>query len=161
MSRPGGARDAGNAALDAADAADAADADGDGDWAWRRRIRSHPASHRVYRIVVGLVGLLIVVGGLALVPLPGPGWIIVFVGLAVLASEFEWAHRLLQFARHRLHAWSEWLKPRPWWVKGLVGLVTAVLVAALFYLLFRVSGVPGFVPDRAEGWLAMVPGLEG
>ena len=102
MSRPVGARDDGNATLDAAD----------DDWEWRRRIRSNPASHRVYRIVVGLVGLLIVVGGLALVPLPGPGWVIVFVGLAVWASEFEWAHRLLQFARHRLHVWSEWLKPR-------------------------------------------------
>ena len=131
------------------------------DWAWRRRIRSHPVSHRVYRVVVGLVGLLIVVGGLALVPLPGPGWIIVLIGLAVLASEFVWAHRLLQFARHRLHVWGEWLKPRPWWVKGLVGLGTAVLVAAFFYLLFLVSGVPGFFPDRVEGWLATVPGLDG
>jgi uncharacterized protein (TIGR02611 family) len=111
--------------------------------------------------VVGLVGLLIVVGGLALVPLPGPGWVIVFIGLAVWASEFEWAHRLLQFARHRLHLWGQWLKPRPWWVKGLVGLGTAVLVVVFFYLLFLVSGVPGFLPDRAEGWLATVPGLDG
>ena len=38
---------------------------------------------------------------------------------------------------------------------------TAVLVAAFFYLLFLVSGVPGFFPDRAEGWLATVPGLDG
>ena len=146
---PVGAPDDGKATLDAAD----------DDWAWRRRIRSHPASHRVYRIVVGLVGLLIVVGGLALVPLPGPGWIIVFVGLAVWASEFEWAHRLLQFARHRLHVWSKWLKPRPWWVKGLVGLGTAVLVAAFFYLLSGERGPRS--PDRAEGWLATVPGLDG
>ena len=151
MNRPVGAPDDGNATQDATD----------DDWAWRRRVRSNPASHRVYRILVGLVGLLIVVGGLALVPLPGPGWVIVFVGLAVWASEFEWAHRLLQFARHRLHVWSQWLKPRPWWVKGLVGLGTAVLVAAFFYLLFLVSGVPGFLPGRAGGWLATVPGLDG
>jgi uncharacterized protein (TIGR02611 family) len=133
----------------------------DDDWAWRRRIRSNPASHRIYRIVVGVVGLLIVAGGLALVPLPGPGWVIVFVGLAVWASEFEWARRLLHFAREKLRAWSDWLKPRPWWVKGLVGLGTAVLVGAVFYLLFVVSGVPGFFPDRAQAWLVRVPGLEG
>ena len=109
-----GARDDGNATQDADDDSGVAAQD-----------PVPPPSHRVYRIVVGLVGLLIVVGGLALVPLPGPGWVIVFVGLAVWASEFEWAHRLLQFARHRLHLWGEWLKPKPWWVKGLVGLGTA------------------------------------
>jgi uncharacterized protein (TIGR02611 family) len=131
------------------------------DWAWRRRVRSNPAANRIYRIVVGVVGLLIVVGGLALVPLPGPGWVIVFVGLAVWASEFEWAQRLLHFARERLRMWSEWLKPRPWWVKGLVGLGTAVLVCAVFYLLFLVSGVPGLMPDRATAWLVRLPGLDG
>jgi uncharacterized protein (TIGR02611 family) len=131
------------------------------DWAWRRRVRSNPAANRIYRIVVGVVGLLIVVGGLALVPLPGPGWVIVFVGLAVWASEFEWAQRLLHFARERLRMWSEWLKPRPWWVKGLVGLGTAVLVGAVFYLLFLVSGVPGLVPDQATAWLVRLPGLDG
>ncbi len=133
----------------------------DDDWAWRRRIRAKPASYRIYRVVVGLVGLLIVVGGLALVPLPGPGWVIVFVGLAVWASEFEWAQRLLHFARERLRMWSEWLKPRPWWVKGLVGLGTAVLVAAVFYLLFLVSGIPGLMPDQATAWLVRLPGLDG
>ncbi len=133
----------------------------DDDWAWRRRIRSNPASHRIYRIVVGVVGLLIVVGGLALVPLPGPGWVIVFVGLAVWASEFEWAQNLLSFARERLRRWSEWLKPRPWWVKSLVGLGTVVLVGAVFYLLFLVSGVPGLVPDQAAAWLVRLPGLDG
>jgi uncharacterized protein (TIGR02611 family) len=131
------------------------------DWAWRRRVRSNPAANRIYRIAVGVVGLLIVVGGLALVPLPGPGWVIVFVGLAVWASEFEWAQRLLHFARERLRMWSEWLKPRPWWVKGLVGLGTAVLVGAVFYLLFLVSGVPGLVPDQATAWLVRLPGLDG
>jgi uncharacterized protein (TIGR02611 family) len=133
----------------------------DDDWAWRRTIRASPASNRIYRIVVAVVGLLIVVGGLALVPLPGPGWVIVFVGLAVWASEFEWAQRLLHFARERLRMWSEWLKPRPWWVKGLVGLGTAVLVGAVFYLLFLVSGVPGLVPDHAAAWLVRLPGLDG
>jgi len=133
----------------------------DDDWAWRRRIRSSPTSNRVYRVVVGVVGLLIVVGGMALVPLPGPGWVIVFLGLGVWASEFEWAQNLLSFARERLRRWSEWLKPRPWWVKGLVGLGTAVLVGAVFYLLFLVSGVPGLVPDQAAAWLVRLPGLDG
>jgi len=113
----------------------------------------------MYRIVVGVVGLVIVVVGLIMVPFPGPGWLVVLLGLAVLASEFEWAQRLLRLARASLTTWNERLRPQPWWVKGLVLLVTVVAVAAIFWLLFLVSGVPGFLPDRAEEWLAHVPGL--
>jgi uncharacterized protein (TIGR02611 family) len=129
------------------------------DWEWRRKLRANPHSHRIYKWVVGLVGLLIVVGGLALVPLPGPGWLIVFLGLAVWASEFEWASRLLDFAKDKVRAWGEWLKPKPLWVKGLVGLATAALVAAFFYALFLVSGVPTFIPDVVEDWITGLPGL--
>ena len=131
----------------------------DTDWEWRRRIRSNAHTHRIYKWVIGIVGFLIVAGGLALVPLPGPGWIIVIFGLIVWASEFVWAARLLDWVKARLKDWNEWLSPKPWWFKGLVGLVTAVLVAAIFYLLFLVSGVPGFFPDLAENWLKALPGL--
>ena len=119
---------------------------------------NHPL-HRVYRIAVGVIGLVIVVGGLIMVPFPGPGWLVVFLGLGVWASEFEWAQRLLQRARNTLKAWSEWLKPQSWWVKGLVLLLTAAAVAAIFWLLFLMSGVPGFFPDTVETWLKRVPGL--
>jgi uncharacterized protein (TIGR02611 family) len=131
----------------------------DDDWAWRRRIRANPHSYRIYRYVVALVGLLIVAGGLALVPLPGPGWLIVIFGIIVWASEFVWAERLRDWVRDRLHEWNEWLKPRPWYVKGLVAVLTALLVAGFFYLLFLVSGVPTFLPDPVEHWVETVPGL--
>jgi len=131
----------------------------DDDWQWRRKIRSNPQSHQIYRIVVGVVGLAIVVLGLIMVPFPGPGWLVVFLGLGVWASEFEWAQRLLHRAKSILEAWAQWLKPQPWWIKGLVLLVTVVAVAAIFWLLFLISGVPGFFPDAVEEWLAKVPGL--
>lgn len=129
------------------------------DWEWRRRIRANPHSHRIYRWVVGVVGFLIVAGGVVLLPLPGPGWVIIFLGLAIWASEFEWARRLRNFAVDKVKAWGEWLEPKPWWVKGLVGLATLALVLAIFYLMFLVSGVPSFVPDVVERPLHMVPGL--
>ncbi len=129
------------------------------DWEWRRRIRANPHSHRIYKWVVGVVGLLIIAGGVVLLPLPGPGWVIIFVGLAVWASEFEWARRLRNFAIEKVKAWGEWLQPKPWWVKGLVGLATLLLVLAIFYLMFLVSGVPSFFPDIVERPLQLVPGL--
>jgi uncharacterized protein (TIGR02611 family) len=131
----------------------------DDDWQWRRKVRSNPVTHRIYRIAVGVVGLVIVVGGLLMVPFPGPGWLVVFLGLGVWASEFEWAQRLLQRAKSALRAWSEWLRPQPWWVKGLALMVTAAVVAAIFWLLFLISDVPGFFPDTVEAWLKRVPGL--
>jgi uncharacterized protein (TIGR02611 family) len=47
---------------------------------------------RVIRVVVGFT--LLIVGVLLLV-LPGPGWVTIFFGLALLAAEFAWARRLL------------------------------------------------------------------
>ena len=126
----------------------------DDDWAWRRRIRSNPHAHRVYRIVVGLIGLLITVGGLVLVPAPGPGWLIVFIGLAVLASEFAWAQRLLHYARRRLDAWTDWMKSQPWWVKGVVSLATLALVLAVVYGYLHWLGPPGLLPDSWAQWLS-------
>lgn len=144
-----GSGDDHNVTLDAAD----------DDWEWRRKIRSNAHSHRVYRIVVGLLGLVIVVVGLLMVPFPGPGWLVVFLGLAIWASEFERAQRLLHRAKGTLNAWTERLRPQPWWVKGLVLLATIAAVAAIFWLLLLISGVPGLLPDIVEEWLKKVPGL--
>jgi uncharacterized protein (TIGR02611 family) len=47
---------------------------------------------RLVRIVVGFT--LLIVGVLLLV-LPGPGWVTIFFGLALLAAEFAWARKLL------------------------------------------------------------------
>jgi len=129
------------------------------DWAWRRRIRANPATARIYRLTVGVVGLLIVVTGLALVPLPGPGWLIVFAGLAVWGSEFEWAQRLLNWVRAKVRAWDGWIRAQPVWLQGLAILGTAIVVLALMWGLLKVSGVPAFFPDAAENWLHGVAGL--
>lgn len=131
----------------------------DDDWEWRRKIRANPHSHRIYRMVVGVVGLIIVVIGLLMVPFPGPGWLVVFLGMAVWASEFEWAQRFLHRAKHSLGVFNLWLRPQPWWVKGLALLLTIVAVAAIFWLLFLISGVPGFLPDAVQEWIKQVPGL--
>ena len=76
-------------------------------------------------------------GGLLLIPLPGPGWAIVFLGLAVWATEFVWAQRLLRFGRGVLRDWTDWAKRQPLWVRGLLGLAGLVLLAGLGYLGWR------------------------
>lgn len=48
-----------------------------------------------------MVGVAIILAGIAMLALPGPGWAAVFVGLAVLGSEFAWARRVLRWARRQ------------------------------------------------------------
>lgn len=129
------------------------------DWAWRRRIRSNAHSNRVYRWVVGIIGAVVTVAGLVMVPFPGPGWLVVFIGVGILASEFDWAKRLLEYGREKLTAWNDWMRPQPLWVKAVAALLTAVAVGVIFYLLFFLAGVPGFLPDVIEQQVLRVPGL--
>lgn len=54
---------------------------------------------RLKRSAVTVVGVCLVLGGIALMPLPGPGILVVVAGLAVLATEYVWARRLLRRAK--------------------------------------------------------------
>jgi uncharacterized protein (TIGR02611 family) len=51
------------------------------------------------RVVVGVVGVTVLAVGAALLVLPGPAFVVLPIGLGILAIEFEWARRLLQRAR--------------------------------------------------------------
>ncbi|HJZ82664.1 MAG TPA: HAD-IC family P-type ATPase [Pyrinomonadaceae bacterium] len=51
------------------------------------------------RLVVGVVGITVIVIGIAMLVLPGPGLITIALGLAIMATEFVWARALLQKAR--------------------------------------------------------------
>lgn len=128
-------------------------------WVDSRRdsIRRRPGAYRIYRIVIGIVGGIIVIGGLIAVPLPGPGWLIVFLGLALLATEFTWAARLEKFARDQVKGWTHWLGQQSILVRILIGLLTFASVLAFFYGLFVLTGVPTWIP---EGWIPALPGLD-
>ena len=53
---------------------------------------------RIKRIVVTVVGGTVLALGIALIVLPGPAFIVMPGGLAILAIEFAWARRWLRFA---------------------------------------------------------------
>ena len=50
----------------------------------------------IRKLIVLLIGLPILVVGIILIPLPGPGLLICFIGLFVLSFEFQFAHRYLE-----------------------------------------------------------------
>ncbi|MCV7218596.1 TIGR02611 family protein [Mycobacterium crocinum] len=117
-------------------------------WKHRReRLRTRPVADFAYRAVVGVVGLAVLAVGIVAIPYPGPGWAIVFVGLAILASEFYWAHRTLSFTKDRYDSAMGWFRGQGRWVQALGAVFTAAVVVATLWLLGAVgwsAGLLGF-----------------
>lgn len=65
----------------------------------RRAIRLHDVPPLVRRLIVGVIGGTVLLIGIALMVLPGPAFVVIPLGLAILATEFVWARRWLQKAR--------------------------------------------------------------
>lgn len=113
---------------------------------WRERIRltlevirANPTGRIALKAFVGIAGLLVVAVGAALIPLPGPGWLIVLGGIGIWAIEFSWARRLLQFTRRNLRKWTSWIGRQSWPVRLLIGLVGMIFVGAVVWLTVRFS----------------------
>jgi uncharacterized protein (TIGR02611 family) len=105
-------------------------------WARTRdRLRDWPAADLAYRTVVGVVGLAVLAVGLIAIPYPGPGWAIVFLGLAMLATEFPFARRLLKFVRGRYDAAMAWFHRQHVAVQGIGTAFAAAVVAATLWML--------------------------
>jgi tellurite resistance protein TerC len=57
---------------------------------------------QVKKLVVAVVGFTMLIAGIAMVVLPGPAFIFIPAGLAILATEFLWAKKLLQKVKEKL-----------------------------------------------------------
>ncbi len=122
-------------------------------WArWRDRLRGRPAIDAGYRIGVAVVGLVVLVVGVIAIPYPGPGWAIVFVGLAILATEFAWAQRLLVYVRARYDAVMAWFKQQGLWIQALGVVFTAAVVIGTLWL-FGALDFAGELVGYEPAWL--------
>jgi uncharacterized protein (TIGR02611 family) len=119
---------------------------------WRKRLAARRSVNHGYRIGVGIVGGLIVAFGLVTIPLPGPGWLTVIAGLFVLATEFLWAERLLEYTRQHVKRWTDWVGAQPVWVRVLIALTTAAFVYGVLVVTLHVLGAPHWVPGWVPLW---------
>ncbi|MEU6204462.1 TIGR02611 family protein [Micromonospora musae] len=113
---------------------------------WRRRasislelIRANPTGRITLKILITIAGALVVTVGIALIPLPGPGWLLVIAGLGIWAIEYHWARRLLAFTRRHVQGWTRWVTRQSLGVRFLLGLVGLVFVAAVLWLSLKYS----------------------
>lgn len=56
---------------------------------------------QIRRMMVLIAGSAVFLAGVALLVLPGPGWVTIFLGLAILATEFAWARWMLKHAKRQ------------------------------------------------------------
>jgi uncharacterized protein (TIGR02611 family) len=93
----------------------------------------------VRRVAVTLAGLAVIAVGIVLLPLPGPGWLVIFGGLGILGTEYEWARRLLSAVRRQVTRWTRWLSAQPIWVRVVAGLLSLALIAGLVVITLFLS----------------------
>ncbi|MDQ6851181.1 MAG: TIGR02611 family protein [Actinomycetota bacterium] len=104
------------------------------------KAKSTRAGRIAWRTGIMILGGSVIVVGILLLPLPGPGWLIIFAGLGILATEFDWAKRLLRFARNQVGRWTAWMGRQGRLVQaliGVVGLLSLVALAVGMWVLYR------------------------
>ncbi|MFI0513680.1 uncharacterized protein (TIGR02611 family) [Streptomyces canus] len=65
-------------------------------------IKSRRLLHLSWQVLVFVIGLAVVVAGIIMLPLPGPGWVVIFGGMAIWATEFVWAQLVLRWTKRKV-----------------------------------------------------------
>jgi uncharacterized protein (TIGR02611 family) len=90
---------------------------------------------RTRRLVVALVGSLVVLIGVVMIPYPGPGWLVVFMGFAILSQEFVWARRALEYGKAKYDYWTKWVVAQHPALKVVLFMITTIVVVLTIWLL--------------------------
>jgi tellurite resistance protein TerC len=67
---------------------------------------------QVRRVAIGVIGFTVLLIGIAMIVTPGPAILVIPLGLAILATEFVWARRLLNKVKGTLK--DKALRPVHW-----------------------------------------------
>jgi uncharacterized protein (TIGR02611 family) len=96
------------------------------------------------RTVVTVVGVAILIVGGVLLVAPGPGFLVIALGLFTLGLEYEWASRRLEYARKKVADLADLAVAKPWSTVG------SVLMAGALIAVGVLLGVREELP--ASGW---------
>ncbi|MEU1280392.1 TIGR02611 family protein [Streptomyces sp. NPDC005805] len=99
--------------------------------------------HISWQVGVFVVGLAVVAAGAAMLVLPGPGWVVIFAGMAIWATEFVWAQLVLRWTKRKVtEAAQRALDPkvrRRNIILTSIGLVIAGALCALYLWKFGLA----------------------
>ena len=86
-------------------------------------------NRKMKTVVVAVLGGLLTLAGIGLLVLPGPGFVLVAAGLAVLATRFSWAKKPLDYAKDKAEQGIEEVGKSPLRAAG-AGIAAVALIAA-------------------------------
>jgi len=133
-----------------------------------RTLHANAALSLTTKIVVGIVGTAVALVGVVMLVTPGPAFVLIPLGLAILATEFEWAHRWLEKAKDKARAAKERAEAVDPKVRRRRLLLTALAVAAVIgavAVLVAAFGWPSYAVDGWDwvqglvGWVPDLPGM--
>jgi len=112
----------------------------------------HHIRRHTKRILTGILGGLVVLLGVVMIPYPGPGWLVVFAGFAILATEFEFAARTLEWLKDKYEKWVNWLKRQHISIQITVLAFTGLVVLTTVWLL-NAFGIINNLLNLNQDWV--------
>ena len=94
------------------------------------RRATHRDRSRLYRIAFGVVGAAVLIGGVIMLVTPGPAFVLIPIGLAMLSLEFVWAEKLLERSLEQAQIAQAKAAQTTRTQRILAGIATALAVAA-------------------------------
>ncbi|GGO93108.1 hypothetical protein GCM10011584_31080 [Nocardioides phosphati] len=131
------------------------------------RLHAHPVTGAATKVVVTAIGVLVLVAGLVMMVAPGPGIVGIIAGLAILATEWEFARRWLATAKRTAQDAAEKARTMDPAVRrkrlALTALAVALVCAVATVLVWQLGwpqlAVSGW--DRVQSINDAVPELPG
>ncbi len=115
-------------------------------------LHANPVTGLVTKIVVTAVGLVVLTAGLVMMVTPGPGIVGILGGLAILATEWHWARRLLHWARRKASEAAERARTMDPAVRRRRALLTVLTTAAALGVLALLVWQFGWPSIALSGW---------
>jgi uncharacterized protein (TIGR02611 family) len=91
---------------------------------------THRERGRLFRIGFGVVGALVLLGGVIMLVTPGPAFVLIPIGLAMLSLEFVWAEQLLERSLEQAQMAQEKAAQTTRTQRILAGIATVLGIAA-------------------------------
>jgi len=108
---------------------------------FREFMRQNPLLYTTWRVGVFTVGSVVLLAGVVMMVMPGPGMLAIVVGLAILATEFVWAQRALGKAKAAAEkAKEKALDPRTRRRNTILAVLAGLLCAAALLTYLRIVG---------------------
>ncbi|WP_255308415.1 TIGR02611 family protein [Streptomyces marincola] len=101
-------------------------------------VKSSRPLHLGWQAGVFLVGLVVIVVGVIMLPLPGPGWLVIFAGMAIWGTEFVWAQLVLRWTKRKVteaaqRALDPKVRRRNLALTAVAGVICAALLAVYLW----------------------------